>query len=270
MPRRRRFRTGTLNSSGRAARFSPTSRSSSQPRTPIGTFRYEVVTTNLAYGTPAITTSRPLPRALHRAIPLTNTTQVRTRCVPGDRQAIGPVAANGELTSSSPQCRDVLLRICRSSFSTTWQGVRCGVAPAQNQSVIVMLFEPVNGRTSLTNPPRWSHAPDSTSAEQHRRLRNTSGARNLDESIRTTRSSFLACRRSPIGCSLPGQFRSFLFAQPADAPASRDVGRYSSRRGSPKFFSTHRRRAGHVRGAGGGNYFGLTPSKRKSKRATTG
>ena len=32
-------------------------------------------------------------------------------------------------------------------------GALSASASAQNQSVIVMLFEPVNGRTSLTNPP---------------------------------------------------------------------------------------------------------------------
>jgi hypothetical protein len=231
---------------------------------------YVLVTNNLAYGTAAITNIPTDTSPLYTApIPIANTTQVRARAFP--RQAgfwpgephtesyvnISPAAA--AFTSDLPVI--LLHNLAGGPLSAS--------ASPQNQSVMVMLFEPVNGRTSLTNPPTLV-----TRAGFNIRGRSTAGLPqyNLaleiwDEFNQDNKVGFLG---------MPAESDWVLYAQDGFDPSylhnplihqlCRDTGRYSSRtRFAEVFLNTS---GGTVTYSApvGGNYFGLYTVEEKIKR----
>ena len=195
--------------------------------------RYVMVTTNLAYGTAAITNIPTATSPLYTApIQITNTAQVRARAFsrragffpgpPHTESYVKISSAAATFTSDLP----VML------FHNLAGGPLSASASPQNQSVIVMLFEPVNGCTSLTNPPTLV-----TRAGFNIRGRSTAGLPqyNLaveiwDEYNQDNKVDFLG---------MPAESDWVLYAQdaydtsylhnPLTHQLCRDTGRYSSR-----------------------------------------
>ena len=232
--------------------------------------RYELVTTNLAYGTAAITNIPTATSPLYTApIPIATTTQMRARAFP--RQ--------GGFRPGEPHTESyILISSAAATFTSDLPvmllhnlagGALSASLAAQNQSVIVMLFEPVNGRTSLTNPPTLV-----TRAGFNIRGSSTAGLPqyNLaleiwDEYNQDRKVDFLG---------LPAESDWVLYAQdgydqsylhnPLIHQLSRDTGRYSSRtRFAEMFLNTS---GGMVTYSApvGGNYFGLYTVEEKIKR----
>jgi hypothetical protein len=231
---------------------------------------YVLVTANLAYGTAAITNIPTADSPLYTApIPITDTTQVRARAFP--RQ--------GGFWPGAPHTESyVLISSAVATFTSDLPvmllhnlagGALSASVAAQNQSVIVMLFEPVNGRTSLTNPPTLV-----TRAGFNIRGSSTAGnpQYNLaleiwDEYNQDNKVPFLG---------MPAESDWVLYAQDNFDPSylhnplihqlSRDTGRYSSRtRFAEMFLNTS---GGMVTYSApvGGNYFGLYTVEEKIKR----
>jgi hypothetical protein len=232
--------------------------------------RYVLVTTNLAYGTAAITNIPITTSPLYTApIQITKTAQVRARAFP--RQAgfwpgqphtesyinLSPAAAT--FTSDLPVM--LLHNLAGGPLSAS--------ASSQNQSVIVMLFEPVNGRTSLTNPPTLV-----TRAGFNIRGRSTAGSPqyNLaleiwDEYNQDNEVDFLG---------LPAESDWVLYAQdyydtsylhnPLIHQLCRDSGRYSSRTRFAEMFLNTGGGPINYSSPVGGNYFGLYTVEEKIKR----
>jgi len=116
--------------------------------------RYELVTTNLAYGITAITNLPTSNSPLYSApITINNSTQVRARAFPrqsgfwpGPPKSESYVKISAVAASFGSDLPVIVLH-------NLGGGPLSAGAPAEDQSVIVMVFEPVNGRSSLTNPP---------------------------------------------------------------------------------------------------------------------
>ncbi len=232
--------------------------------------RYVLVSTNLAYGTPAITNIPTATSSLYMSpIPITGTVQVRARAFP--RQAgLWPGAPHTEsyikITAAAAQFtsdRPVIL------LHNLAGGALSASASPQNQNVIVMSFEPVNGRTSLTNPPTlvarggFNIRGSSTAGLPQYNL----ALELWDEYNQDYPMEFLG---------LPAESDWVLYAQDGYDPSylhnplihqlSRDAGRYSSRtRFAEMFLNTA---GGSVTYAApvGGNYFGLYTVEEKIKR----
>jgi hypothetical protein len=232
--------------------------------------RYEVVTTNLAYGTPAITNIPTAASALYTApIPITNTTQVRARSFPrqpgywpGSPQTASFVKISAGVATFTSDLPVILLHNLAG-------GPLSASAPTENQSVIVMLFEPVNGRTSLTNPPTLvTRAGFNIRGSSTASLPQYNLALEIwDEFNQDNKVDFLG---------MPAESDWVFYAQDNFDPSylhnplihqlSRDVGRYSSRtRFAEVFLNTAGGQVTYAAPAGG-NYFGLYTIEEKIKR----
>ena len=223
--------------------------------------RYVLVATNRAYGTPAVTNIPTATSPLYTApLQITNTAQVRARAFP--RQAgffPGPPHTESYVKISSAAAAftsDLPVML----FHNLAGGPLSASASSQSQSVIVMLFEPVNGLTSLTNPPTLV-----TRAGFNIRGSSTAGLPqyNLaleiwDEYNQDNKVDFLG---------MPAESDWVLYAQDGFDPSylhnplvhqlCRDSGRYSSRtRFAEMFLNTG---GGTITYSSpvGGNYFGL-------------
>jgi hypothetical protein len=232
--------------------------------------RYVLVTTNLAYGTAAITNIPTAASPLYAApIQITNTAQVRARSFP--RQAgfwpgqphtesyVNLSSAAATFTSDLPVM--LLHNLAGGPLSAS--------AASQNQSVIVMLFEPVNGRTSLTNPPTLV-----TRAGFNIRGSSTAGLPqyNLaleiwDEYNQDNKVDFLG---------MPAESDWVLYAQdgydtsylhnPLIHQLCRNAGHYSSRTAFAEMFLNTSGGTVTYSSPVGGNYFGLYTVEEKIKR----
>jgi hypothetical protein len=231
---------------------------------------YELVTTNLAYGTAAITNIPTSTSPLYTGpIAIGTTTQVRARAFP--RQA--------GLWPGEPHTESyVLISAAAATFTSDLPvmllhnlagGALSASVSAQNQSVIAMLFEPVNGRTSLTNPPTlvtragFNIRGSSTAGQPQYNL----ALEIWDEYNQDRKVDFLG---------MPAESDWVLYAQdgfdqsylhnPLMHQLSRDTARYSSRtRFAEVFLNTS---GGMVTYSSpvGGNYFGLYTVEEKIKR----
>jgi hypothetical protein len=231
---------------------------------------YELVTTNLAYGTVAVTNIPTQSSPLYTApIAINNSAQVRARAFPrqpdfwpGPPQTESYVKISAAASSFGSDLPVILLH-------NLGGGTLSAAAPPEDQSVIVMVFEPVNGRTSLTNPP-------TRVARGGFNIRGSSTAGNpqfnlalefWDEYNQDNRVELLG---------MPAESDWVLFAQNGFDPSylhnplmhqlSRDVGRYSAR---TRFAEVFLNTSGGVltyTSPAGGNYFGLYTIEEKIKR----
>ena len=230
--------------------------------------RYVLVTTNVVSGSTAITNIPTATSPLYTSpLLIANTVQVRARTFP--RQAgffpgaphtesyVSISAAAATFTSDLPV---ILLH-----------NLAGGTIPqTTDQNVIVMLFEPVNGRTSLTNPPTLVmragfNIRGSTSAG----FPQSPFALELwDEYNQDNKVEFLG---------MPAESDWVLYAQdpfdtsylhnPLIHQLARDAGRYSSRTCfAEMFLSTAGGQITYAAPAGG-NYFGLYTVEEKIKRS---
>lgn len=232
--------------------------------------RYVLVATNLAYGTPAVTNIPTGNSTLYTGpIVIANTAQVRARAFP--RQAgywPGPPRTESYIRLS-PSVAAFSFDLPVILLHNLAGGALSASAAAEDQNVIVMTFEPVNGRTSLTNPPTlvsrggFNIRGSSTAWVPQYNL----ALELWDEYNQDREAEFLG---------LPAESDWVLYAQNSYDPSylhnplahqlSRDIGRYSSRtRFAEVFLNT----------AGGmvtfsvpayGNYFGLYTVEEKVKR----
>jgi hypothetical protein len=232
--------------------------------------RYVLVTTNLAYGTAAITNIPTASSPLYTTpILLADAAQVRARAFPrqggfwpGAPHTESYIKIDTAATAFSSDLPVILLHNLAG-------GPLSASASAQNQSVIVMLFEPVNGRTSLANPPTLV-----TRAGFNIRGRSTAGLPqyNLaleiwDEYNQDNKIDFLG---------LPAESDWVLFAQDGFDPSylhnplthqlSRDSGHYSSRTRFAEVFLNTSGGTVTFTPTAGGNYFGLYTVEEKIKR----
>ena len=232
--------------------------------------RYVAVATNLAYGTPAVTNIPTAASPLYTApIQITSTTQVRARAFP--RQAgFWPGQPHTEsYISLSPAAATFTSDLPVMLFHNLAGGPLSASASSQNQSVIVMLFEPVNGRTSLTNPPTLV-----TRAGFNIRGSSTAGLPqyNLaleiwDEYNQDNKVEFLG---------MPAESDWVLYAQDGFDPSylhnplvhqlCRDSGRYSARTRFAEMFLNIGGGTITYGSPVGGNYFGLYTVEEKIKR----
>jgi hypothetical protein len=232
--------------------------------------RYVLVTTNLAYGTAAITNIPTTTSPLYTApIQIANTAQVRARSFP--RQAgfwPGQPHTESYINISSAVATfisDLPVMLLHNLAG----GPLSASASSQNQSVIVMLFEPVNGRTSLTNPPTLV-----TRAGFNIRGSSTAGLPqyNLaleiwDEYNQDNKVGFLG---------MPAESDWVLYAQdgfdtsylhnPLIHQLCRNTGRYSSRTAFAEMFLNTSGGTVTYSSPVGGNYFGLYTVEEKIKR----
>ena len=232
--------------------------------------RYMLVSTNLTYGTPAMTNIPTATSPLYTGpIQITNTAQVRARAFP--RQAgFWPGAPQTEsyvmLSSDAAAFTSDLPIILLHNLAG---GALSSSAPSENQSVIVMLFAPVNGCASMTNPPvlvtrGGFNIRGSTTAS----LPQYNLALEIwDEYNQDNKVEFLG---------LPAESDWVLYAQdgfdtsylhnPLIHQLCRDAGRYSSRtRFAEIFLNTSGGQITYTAPAGG-NYFGLYTVEEKIKR----
>ena len=229
--------------------------------------RYVLVTTNVASGSTAITNIPTAASPLYTGpILITTAAEVRTRTFP--RQAgffPGPPhtesyvkisAAAAAFTSDLPV---ILLH-----------NLSGGTVPqTTDQSVIAMLFEPVNGRTSLTNPPTLV-----TRAGLNIRGSTSAGFPQSpfaleiwDEYNQDRKVEFLGMPEESDWV-LYGQdpFDTSYLHNPLIHQLSRDVGRYSSRtRFAEMFLNTAGGQVTYTAPTGG-NYFGFYTVEEKVKR----
>jgi hypothetical protein len=231
---------------------------------------YVLVTTNLAYGTAAITNIPTDTSPLYTSpIPIANTTQVRARAFPrqagfwpGEPHTESYVNISAAAATFSSDLPVVLLHNLAG-------GPLSASASAQNQSVIVMLFEPVNGRTSLTNPPTlvaragFNIRGSSTAGQPQYNL----ALEIWDEYNQDNKVEFLGMPAESdwVFYAQDGFDQSYLH-NPLIHQLSRDTGRYSSRtRFAEMFLNTS---GGTVTYSApvGGNYFGLYTVEEKIKR----
>ena len=231
--------------------------------------RYVLVSTNLAYGTSAVTNIPTGNSTLYTGlIAIANTAQVRARAFPrqtgywpGPPRTESYIRLSPSVAAFSSDLPVILLH------NLAGGGLSASM-PAEDQSVIVMTFEPVNGRTSLTNPPTlvsrggFNIRGSSTAwVAQYNLALETWDEYNQDRAV-----EFLG---------MPAESDWVLFSQnwydpsylhnPLAHQLSRDIGRYSARtRFAEVFLNT----------AGGqvtfswpayGNYFGLYTIEEKVK-----
>lgn len=232
--------------------------------------RYLVVSTNLAYGTSAVTNIPTAAATLYTGpITISNTAQVRARAFP--RQAgywPGPPRTESYIklaASVAAFSSDVPVILLHNLAG----GTLSSAAPAEDQNVIVMTFEPVNGRTSLTNPPTrvtrggFNLRGSSTGGmPQYNLALETWDEYNQDRDV-----EFLG---------LPAESDWVLYSQnnfdpsylhnPLAHQLSRDIGRYSPRtRFAEVFLNTAGGQITFTAPASG-NYFGLYTVEEKIKR----
>jgi len=232
--------------------------------------RYELITTNLAYGTPAVTNIPTAASPLYTSpISINNTAQIRARAFP--RQS--------SLWPGPPRTESyVRISVAASTFGSDVPvivlhnlggGTLSSAAPAEDQSVIVMLFEPVNGRTSLTNPPTLV-----ARGGFNIRGRSTAGLPqyNLaleiwDEYNQDNAVEFLGMPAEAdwVFFAQNGFDRSYLH-NPLMHQLSRDVGRYSPRTRFAEVFLNTGGGVLNYSSPAGGNYFGLYTIEEKIKR----
>ena len=231
---------------------------------------YLLIGTNLAYGTPAVTNIPTASSPIYTTpLLINNTFQLRARAFPRSsgfwpgpphtESYIKLVPYTTTFTSDLP----VLL------FHNLGGGALSSTAAAENQSVILMVFEPINGKTTLTNPPTLV-----TRAGFNIRGRSTAGNPQYNLALELW-DEYNQDKQMPL-LGLPAESDWVLYAQDVYDPSylhnplthqlCRDTGRYSSRtRFAEAFLNT----------AGGlvtytapalGNYFGLYTLEEKVKR----
>lgn len=231
---------------------------------------YELVMTNLAYGTPAITNVPTTASPLYLApIQITNTAQVRARAFP--RQAglwPGPPKTESYVRISAAAAAfgsDLPVIVLHNLGG----GPLSSAAPAEDQSVIVMVFEPVNGRTSMTNPPTlvarggFNIRGSSTAGlPQYNLALEIWDEYNQDKSVELLGMP----AESDWVLYAQNNFDPSLLHNPLAHQLSRDVGRYSARtRFAEVFLNTGNSMVTYAAPAGG-NYFGLYTIEEKIKR----
>ncbi len=231
---------------------------------------YELVTTNLAYGTPAITNIPTTASPLYTApITINNTAQVRARAFP--RQAgswPGPPRSESYIKISPATAAfgsDLPVILLHNLAG----GTLSAAAPAQDQGVIMMVFEPVNGRTSLTNPPTLV-----TRAGFNIRGSSTAGNPQYNLAVESWDEYNQDNKVALLG--LPAESDWVFFAQNGFDPVylhnplmhqlSRDVGRYSARTRFAEVFLNTAGGMLNFTAPAGGNYFGLYTIEEKVKR----
>ncbi len=232
--------------------------------------RYVPVSTNLAYGTAAATNIPTSTSTLYTGpIPVNNTLQIRARAFPrlsgywpGPPRTESYIKLAPGVASFSSDLPVILLH-------NLGGGTLSASMPAEDQNVIVMTFEPVNGRTSLTNPPTlvsrggFNIRGSSTAGNpQYNLALETWDEFNQDHGV-----EFLG---------LPAESDWVLFSQnwfdpsylhnPLAHQLSRDIGRYSARtRFAEVFLNTAGGQVTYTAPAYG-NYFGLYTVEEKIKR----
>ncbi len=228
---------------------------------------YVLVTNNVPSGSNAITNIPTAASPLYTSpLPINETVQVRARAFP--RQA-------GLLPGPPHTESYIKLSAAAASFSSDLpvillHNLSGGTVPqTTDQNVIAMVFEPVNGRTSLTNPPTLvSRAGFNIRGSTSAGFPQSPFALELwDEYNQDKKVGFLG---------LPAESDWVLYAQDPFDPSylhnplihqlSRDAGRYSSRtRFAEVFLNTA---GGQITYAipAGGNYFGLYTVEEKIKR----
>lgn len=237
---------------------------------PNSEIRYVLLATNLAYGKPAETN---IPTATSRLytgpLAVTDTVQVRARAFsrqagvwpgpPRTESFVKISAAAADFTSDVPIL--LLHNLAGGSLSAS--------APSDDQSVVVMAFEPVNGVASLTNPPTlvsrggFNIRGSSTAGLPQHNL----ALELWDEYNQDRKAEFLG---------LPADSDWVLFAQNSYDPSflhnplihqlCRDAGRYSSRTRFAEMFLNTSGGAITYADPAGGNYFGLYTVEEKVKR----
>jgi hypothetical protein len=200
---------------------------------------------------------------------ISNTTQVRARAFPREPERWpGPPRTESYVKVSAAAAAigsdlPVIL------LHNLGGGPLSSSAPAEDQSVIVMVFEPVNGRTSLTNPPTLV-------ARGGFNIRGSSTAGNPQYNLALEIWDEYNQDRSVEFLGMPAESDWVLFSQnnfdpsylhnPLAHQLSRDVGRYSSRtRFAEVFLNTANSMVSYSAPAGG-NYFGLYTIEEKIKR----
>jgi hypothetical protein len=232
--------------------------------------RYELITTNLAYGTPAVTNIPTASSPLYTSpLSINNTTQVRARAFPREPERWpGPPRTESYVKISAAAAAfgsDLPVIVLHNLGG----GPLSSSAPAEDQSVIVMVFEPVNGRTSLTNPPTLV-------ARGGFNIRGSSTAGNPQYNLALEIWDEYNQDRGVEFLGMPAESDWVLFSQnnfdpsylhnPLAHQLSRDVGRYSSRtRFAEVFLNTANSMVSYSAPAGG-NYFGLYTIEEKIKR----
>ena len=229
--------------------------------------RYVVVTTNVPSGSLAPTNIPTANSPLYTGpIAISTSTQVRARAFPRSVNALpGPPRSETFLKISTAM--HVFSSDLPAMILYNFAG---GTVPAStDQTVIAMLFEPVNGRTSFTNPPTMV-----SRAGLNIRGRSTAGLPQSSFALEFWDEYNDDKDRSLVG--LPEESDWVLFAQnqydtsylhnPLAHQLSRDLGRYSSRTRYLEVFLNISGGIVSYASPAGGNYQGLYTIEEKVKR----
>ncbi len=232
--------------------------------------RYVLISTNLAYGTPAVTNIPTASSTLYTGpIVVNNTVQVRARSFP---RAAGywPGPPHTEsyvrLSSSAAAFTSDLPILLMHNLAG---GALSASVAAENQSMIVMVFEPVNGRASLTNPPV-------VAARGGFNIRGSSTAGNAQYNLALELWDEYNQDNKMEFCGMPAESDWVLYAQdafdtsylhnPLAHQLERDLGHYSSRTRFAEAFLNTTGGAINYSVPVGGDYFGLYTVEEKIKR----
>lgn len=232
--------------------------------------RYELISTNLAYGTPAVTNVPTAASPLYTGpISLTNTAQVRARTFPRQTGLWPGPPRTESFIKLSPAAAAFTSDLPTIVLHNLGGGPLSAAAPAEDQSVIVMVFEPVNGRTSLTNPPTLV-----ARGGFNIRGSSTAGLPQYNLALELWDEYNQDLELELLG--LPAESDWVLYAQNTYDPSclhnplmhqvSRDVGRYSPRTRFAEVLLNIGGGTVVYAAPAGGNYFGLYTIEEKIKR----
>jgi hypothetical protein len=229
--------------------------------------RYAVLTTNVASGSLAVTNLPTTNSPLYTGpILISQTAQVRARTFPkpagyfpGPPRSESYVMLNAQAAAFTSDLPIVLLH-----------NLTGGTVPSTtDQSAIVMVFEPVNGVCSMTNPPTLA-----TRAGINLRGRSTGSFPKSSFAVETW-DEYNQDRQVEF-CGLPAESDWVLYApnctdlslmhNPLMHQLSRDLGRYSSRTRFAEVFLNTAGGAATFAAPAGGNYNGIYVIEEKIKR----